>query len=76
VTPKNPAAVSLGRRGGKARAKNQTPEERADSARRAAEARWAKQDKLVDEITTGSKKLLAIAKAAAARKRAQLKAAK
>jgi len=39
---KNPAAVALGRRGGKAYAKNTTPRERQDSARRAAQARWAK----------------------------------
>jgi hypothetical protein len=43
--PKNPAAVELGRMGGKiggkARAANMTPEERADSARKAALARWA-----------------------------------
>ena len=41
---KNPAAVELGRKGGlvggKARAANMTPEERADSARKAALARW------------------------------------
>lgn len=43
---KDPAAVELGRRGGlkggKARAAKLTPEERAESARRAARARWAK----------------------------------
>jgi hypothetical protein len=42
--PKNPAAVELGRMGGliggKVRAANMTPEERADSARKAALARW------------------------------------
>ncbi len=41
---KNPAAVALGRKGGlkggKARAASLTPEERSDSARRAAQARW------------------------------------
>ena len=41
---KNPAAVELGRMGGKiggkARAANMTPEQRADSARKAAQARW------------------------------------
>lgn len=41
---KNPAAVALGRKGGlkggHARAASMTPEERAASARRAAEARW------------------------------------
>lgn len=43
--PKNPAAVALGRlgglAGGKARAASMTPEERADSARKAAQARWS-----------------------------------
>lgn len=43
---KDPAAVELGRRGGrkggKARAARLTPEERSTSAKRAAVARWAK----------------------------------
>jgi hypothetical protein len=43
---KNPAAVELGRRGGKkggpARAAKMTPEERSESARKAVNARWAK----------------------------------
>ena len=42
---KDPAAVALGRRGGlkggKARAEKMTPEQRAESARKAAQARWA-----------------------------------
>jgi hypothetical protein len=42
---KDPAAVALGRKGGrkggKARAAKMTPEERSASARRAAKARWA-----------------------------------
>jgi hypothetical protein len=46
---KNPAAVELGRRGGlkggRARAEKMTPEERAESARKAARARWAHQRK-------------------------------
>ncbi len=41
---KNPAAVALGRKGGKkggpARAASMTPEARAESASRAAQARW------------------------------------
>jgi hypothetical protein len=44
VPAKNPAAVELGRRGGliggKARAASLTPEQRRDSARKAALARW------------------------------------
>ena len=43
---KNPAAVALGRlgglKGGKARAKKMTAEERSESARKAAKARWEK----------------------------------
>lgn len=41
---KNPAAVALGRlgglKGGPARARKMTPEERSDAARKAALARW------------------------------------
>lgn len=41
---KNPAAVTLGRlggkKGGRARAERLTPEERSEIARRAAQARW------------------------------------
>jgi hypothetical protein len=43
-TGKDPAAVALGRRGGlrggKARAAKMTAEQRSESARRAAQARW------------------------------------
>jgi hypothetical protein len=43
---KDPAAVALGRKGGKkggpARAAAMTPEERSESARKAVLARWAK----------------------------------
>jgi len=43
---KNPAAVELGRlgglKGGPARAKKLTPEQRREIARKAANARWAK----------------------------------
>jgi hypothetical protein len=42
---KDPAAVALGRKGGlkggKARAEKMTAEERSESARKAAEARWS-----------------------------------
>ncbi len=45
-TGKNPAAVALGKlggkKGGKARAAKLTPEQRADIARLAASARWKK----------------------------------
>jgi hypothetical protein len=36
------AAAQLGRKGGKARAENMTPERRAEIARKAAESRWKK----------------------------------
>jgi hypothetical protein len=45
---KDPAAVALGRKGGlkggKARAAKMSAEERRESARKAAQARWAKRD--------------------------------
>lgn len=37
---KDPAAVALGKKGGKARADAMTPERRAEIARKAAEKRW------------------------------------
>jgi hypothetical protein len=40
MTKKNPAAVELGKRGGRARASQMSPEERAQIARKAAGARW------------------------------------
>lgn len=39
---KDPAAVSMGKRGGKARAQAITPERRAEIAKNAAERRWGK----------------------------------
>ena len=36
------AAADMGRRGGKTRAENMTPERRAEIARKAAAKRWAK----------------------------------
>ena len=63
MTPKNSAAVELGRRGGKARARTLTAEERRDAARKAVEARWAKHRKLTMEICEGTSNLLRIAKA-------------
>ncbi|MDQ6601845.1 MAG: histone H1 [Chloroflexota bacterium] len=45
---KDPAAVALGRKGGlnggHARAAKMTPEERRESAKKAAAARWGKKD--------------------------------
>jgi hypothetical protein len=42
---KNPAAVELGRRGGKNSAKKLTDEQRREKARKAARARWTKREK-------------------------------
>ena len=39
---KDPNAVALGRKGGKARLQKLTPEQRSDIARRAVTARWAR----------------------------------
>jgi hypothetical protein len=58
---KDPAAVSLGRRGGKARVRNQSAQQRKESARHAAQARWSHTKKLVREITEGTKELLEVA---------------
>lgn len=52
---KNPAAVALGKlggaKGGKARASRLTPERRREIARKAAAARWAKQDMTGEDAT-------------------------
>lgn len=49
---KNPAAVELGKlggqKGGQARAKKLTPEQRQEIARRAAQARWKKAKSSID----------------------------
>ena len=41
---KDPAAVALGRKGGKARAKSLTEDQREEIASVAAQARWRKRD--------------------------------
>ncbi len=41
---KDPAAVALGRKGGRARAAAMTPERRAEVARKAAAKRWGGRD--------------------------------
>jgi hypothetical protein len=74
MSPKNPAAVALGRKGGKATAERRTPEQRSAAARKAVEARWARTEKLVREITEGTKQLLKTSKANA--RAAQLRRAK
>jgi hypothetical protein len=45
MAKKNPAAVELGRKGGKESAKRLTANQRAEKARKAALARWAKKPK-------------------------------
>jgi len=42
--PKDPAAVALGRKGGKSRAKNLTKEQLAEIGRKGAAKRWEKKD--------------------------------
>ena len=64
VKQKDPAAVALGRKGGKkggyARAASMTPKQRSESARKAVEARWARaaegsDDKVVKKTQPGKK---------------------
>jgi hypothetical protein len=57
MSPKDQAAVSLGHKGGKATARNRTAEERAEAARKAVEARWAKLRETVNDIAERSKAL-------------------
>lgn len=47
LTPKNPAYVELGRKGGKATAEKRTPEQRKEASRRAAQMRWRAWNKRV-----------------------------
>jgi hypothetical protein len=62
MSTKNPAAVALGRRGGQARAKKLTPEERSDAARKAVATRWAKIDASLKEMKKNLAKLEAARK--------------
>jgi hypothetical protein len=54
--------AKFGKESGKARARNLTPEQRSEAARKAVRARWAKLEKLTGEITAGTKELLRVAK--------------
>jgi hypothetical protein len=60
-TTKDPAAVALGRKGGKkggpARAAKLTAQERSDSARNAVQARWSNKRADSDKPNTTSKKM-------------------
>jgi hypothetical protein len=50
--------AKIGRKGGKRRVQNQTPEQRIDSARNAAQARWAKKlDDLQKNLTQTNSQL-------------------
>ena len=69
VDPVREYLSKLGKKGGKARAKNMTAEERAEAARKAVEARWAKQRELMKEISEGTKDLLRVAKKRAAKQK-------
>lgn len=61
---KNPAAVALGRlgglKGGKARAKALSPEERREIASRAAKARWEARRAAETPLTSKEKEILAL----------------
>ena len=50
---KNRAAAELGSRGGKARAKKLSKEERSEQARKAVQARWARTKNQEPEKTNG-----------------------
>jgi len=45
MTTKNPHAVALGRKGGKARAERLTPKELSDQGRKAVLARWKRKNR-------------------------------
>jgi hypothetical protein len=53
----------FGKQGGKARAKNMTREQRAESARKASQARWQKLEASMDEVTKNLAKLRKVARA-------------
>lgn len=55
-TMTNKAAQSLGRKGGKARLKKMTKEQRSAIARKAAQAMWEKRRKYEQEIKKATKK--------------------
>ena len=61
VRKKDPAAVALGRKGGKkggpARAAKLTPEQRSESARKAVQARWSKAAPAAAVLDTSKKAL-------------------
>lgn len=80
MAPKNPAAVALGRKGGKARIAKFTKEELSAANKRAAEARWAKLregtqelEKMGKELRQGTKALLKEVQANAKRAEARAK---
>jgi hypothetical protein len=63
----------FGKEGGKATARNRTPEERSDAARKAVQARWAKNEERIaealKEVNEGTKKLLKRARARKAKRK-------
>jgi hypothetical protein len=68
---KDPAAVALGRKGGKkggpARAAKLTPAQRSESARKAVHARWAKSKK-ADNYIVGKESRMGIKRSSESRK--------
>ena len=63
----------FGKEGGKATARNRTPEERSDAARKAVQARWAKNEERIaealKEVNEGTRKLLKRARARKAKRK-------
>jgi hypothetical protein len=69
--------AKFGKQGGKKRAQNMTPEERKAAARKAVEARWAKQKAELRELTAEiTKRSTALEKKATARAKQKEKAEK
>jgi hypothetical protein len=63
--------VQLGRKGGKATARNRTSKERQDAARRAVQARWVRQRQKLEELTSQiTERSKALEKKATAKQRA------
>jgi hypothetical protein len=59
VVADKPLTISeMARLGGKARAKNMTPEQRKESARKAVNARWDKERKELRDIQRSTRKVV------------------
>lgn len=76
MSPKNPAAVALGRKGGQATAENRTAEQRSEAARKAVLARWAKDKKQIDKSLRDMNKNLDLIEARPTKRRTAKKGSK